>query len=196
MIHLHCTQKLFSKLPVDTNGRLPNTRARPLAANDTGDSPLSGWHANLLSLQRRNCLLFVHDTTRLLVLLTCLTKSDFAELDYLFQDGLMNLLLKGGANQAQLDTAARALTPLQCDTTCSRSVQGTLNYMKQQLDHLLWYDNLAVTDLSSYHASFWLADRPCGVKGSKDFIWPLKAMLALLDELVTRGSSGLAPPMR
>lgn len=39
MIHLHCTQKLFSKLPVD--------------ANDTGDSPLSGWHANLITLQRR-----------------------------------------------------------------------------------------------------------------------------------------------
>lgn len=87
MIHLHCTQKLLSKLPVDINGRLPNTRARPLAANDPADSPLSGWHANLVTLQRRNCVLFVHDTTRFPVLLTCLTKPDFAELDYCFRTG-------------------------------------------------------------------------------------------------------------
>lgn len=33
----------------------------------------------------------------------------FAELDYFFQVGWMNALLKGGANQAQLDAAASAL---------------------------------------------------------------------------------------
>lgn len=184
MIHLHCTHKLFDKLPVDANGRLPNTRARPLAANDAGDSPLGGWHANLFTLQRRNCVLFVHNATRFPVLLNCLTKPDFAELDYLFQDGLMNALLKGGANQAQLDTAASALTPLQCDTACNRSVQGTLNYMKQDLEHMLWYDGASITDLSPYRASLWLADRPCNVKGSKDYVWPLKAMLALLNQTI------------
>lgn len=186
MIQLHCTKKLLSKLPVDTNGRLPNTRARPLAANDAGDSPLSGWHANLLSVQRRNCVLFVHDATRFPVLLTCLRKPDFAELDYLFQDGLMNTLLEGGANQTQLDAAARALTPLQCDTVCSRSVLGTLNQMQQDLDHLLWYNNLAVTEVNPYRIGFWFAERPCSVKGSRGYIWPQKAMLALLDGLVTR----------
>lgn len=183
MIQLRCTKKLFARLPIDANGRLPNTRARPLAANDAGDSPLSGWHANLLTLQRRNCVLFAHDATRFPVLLTCLTKPDFAELDYLFQDGLMNALLKGGANQAQLNAAASALTPLQCDTTCDRSVQGTLNHMKQDVDHMLWYDSASIMALNPYRASLWLADRPCSVKGSKDFVWPMKAMLALLDQL-------------
>ncbi|PAU89559.1 hypothetical protein CK507_01390 [Pseudomonas sp. WN033] len=186
MIHLHCTHKLFAKLPVDANGRLPNTRAHPLAANDAGDSPLSGWHANLITLNRRNCVLFVHNATRFPVLLTCLTKPDFAELDYFFQDGLMNTLLKGGASQAQLDTAASALTPLQCDTTCDRSVQGTLNRMKQDVEHMLWYDGASITDLSAYRTSVWLADRPCNMKGNKDFVWPLKAMLALLDQLNAR----------
>lgn len=185
MIQLHCTQKLFTKLPVDANGRLPNTRARPLAADDAADSLFSGWHANLLTLQRRNCVLFVHDATRFPVLLTCLTKPDFAELDYLFQDGLMNALLKGGANEAQLDAAASALTPLQCDTACDRSVQGTLNRMKQDLENMLWHDGASIMDLSPYRTSIWLAGRPCSIKG-KDFVWPLKAILALLDQLVVR----------
>nr|WP_197674212.1 hypothetical protein [Halopseudomonas litoralis] len=86
MIQLHCTQKLYAKLPVNTQGLLPNTRARPVAAIDPGESLLSDWHANLITLQRRNCVLFVHNTTRFPVLLTCLTKPDFAELDYHFQD--------------------------------------------------------------------------------------------------------------
>ena len=183
MIRLHCTQKLFAKLPVNANGRLPNTKGRPLAANDAGDSPLSGWHANLLTLQRRNCVLFVHGTTRFPVLLTCLTKPDFAELDYWFQDGLMNTLLKGGANQAQLDAAARSLAPLQCDTLRDRSVQGTLNQMKQDVEHMLWYDRLPIENLGPYSTGVWLAERPCGVRGGKDYVWPMKAMLALLDRV-------------
>ncbi|SDS98783.1 hypothetical protein SAMN05216198_3342 [Halopseudomonas litoralis] len=181
MIQLHCTQKLLAKLPVNASGRLPNTRARPSAANDPGESPLSGWHANLLTLQRRNCVLFVHGTTRFPVLLTCLTKPDFAELGYLFQDGLMNTLLKGGASQAQLNAAARALAPLQCDMLRDRSVQGTLNQMKQDVEHMLWYDRVAIEHLGPYSTGAWLAERPCGVKGDKDYVWPMKEMLALLD---------------
>lgn len=180
MIKLHCTHKLFAKLPVNDIGRLPNTRARPEAANDAGASLLSGWHAHQFVVQRRNCVLFLHDTTRFPVLLTCLTKPDFAELDCHFQDGLMTTLLKGGANQVQLDVAAKALTPLVCDTFCDRSVQGTLNRMRQDFEHMLWYDNAVITDVSHYRAGVWLAQRPCNIKGAKDCIWPMRAMLELL----------------
>lgn len=186
MIQLHCTRKLFAKLPVNALGLLPNTRARPSAANDPGDSPLSGWHANLITLQRRNCVLFVHETTRFPLLISCLTKPDFAELDHLFQDGLMNTLLKCGATPSQLDAAAHALAPLQCDTLRNVSAQGTLNRMKQDMEHQLWYDRLAMTDLDPSHASVWLADHPTGIKGRKDYLWPRKEMLVLLDQTAAR----------
>lgn len=183
MIRLHCTQKLLAKLPLDASGRLQSKVRQAEAANDAAASPLSGWHANLISLQQRNCVLFVHDATRFPVLVTCLAKPDFAELDWHFQDGLMNTLLKAGANQHQLDAAAKALTPLVCDTSCDRSVQGTMNQMKQDVEHLLWYDNVAITELSNYRTGVWLADRPCTVKGTKGCVWPMKAMLALLDSV-------------
>lgn len=50
MIRLHCTQKLLAKLPLDANGRLPAKRLPMEAANDTAESSLSGWHANLITL--------------------------------------------------------------------------------------------------------------------------------------------------
>ncbi len=63
MIKIHSTKKLFAKLPLDGNGALINTGDNADPQTDT-DSPLGDWHANLLILQRHNCILFVHDATR------------------------------------------------------------------------------------------------------------------------------------
>lgn len=183
MIHLHCTKKLLAKLPLHASGSLKHKRPLPHAANDEPESPLSGWHANLLTIQRRNCVLFVHDSTRFPVLATCLTKPDFAELNWWFQDALMNTLLKSGANEAQVNAAERALAELVCDSECDRSVHATMNQMKQDLEHQIWYDNLSIGDLAAYSAGAWLADRPCTVKGSKGCIWPQREVLGLLDSI-------------
>lgn len=128
-------------------------------------------------------MLFTHEVTRFPGFVTCLTKADFAELGWHFQNGLMNTLLKVDAKQQQLDAAAKALSRLVCDNNCDRSVQGTMNQMKGDIEHLLWYDKVAITDLSVYRTGVWSADRPCPVKGDKDCVWPTKAMLTLLDNL-------------
>lgn len=182
MIQLHCTKKLLAKLPLDSSGRLKRKLSLPQAANDGAESPLSGWHANLLAIQRRHCVLFMHDSTRFPVLATCLTKPDFAELDWWFQDALMNTLLKSGANEAQMEAAASALSQLTCDSECDRSVQATMNQMKQDLEHQIWHDNLSITNLAPYSTSDWLAERPCTVKGVMGCIWPKREMLELLEQ--------------
>lgn len=180
MIRLHTTQKLHAKLPLDATGRLKSKRASAYAANDAGESPLSGWHANLLLLQRRQCVLFVHDTTRFPILLPALKKEDFAELDFWFVDGFMNTLLKMEADETVLGRAESMLGPLVCDRETDRSVQGTVNQMGQALEHLLWFENASVMDLSPYRTSVWLANRPCTVKGVKGCVWPIDAMFKLL----------------
>ncbi len=79
MIQLHATRKLFERLPLNEQGLVASTprsdwlfKASPVEAN-----PLSGWHGNLLTYQRRNCVLLVHDATRFPLLLPALTKPDF-----------------------------------------------------------------------------------------------------------------------
>ena len=190
MINLHCTKKLIAKLPADATGRLQSSNSLGnAAANDESilPSPLSGWHANLIILQRRNCVLFVHDATRFPLLATCLTKPAFANLDWHFQHALMNTLLKLDASQDQLDAAATALTPLVCDTNCDRSVQGTMNQMKQDLERMLWYDGIDITELNPYRTGAWLANRPCGINGGKSYVRPDKEMLMLFDRLAAAG---------
>lgn len=193
MLNLYCTQKLITKLPVK-EGLLPQGEQLQInlvegAAEVIINNPLSGWHANLLTLQRRNCVLLVHNQTRFPVLMIGLTKKDFAALDYHFTDCLMNTLLKVGANEDQIQVAQELLAPVCIGKSNDRSVQGTLNQMAGDIEHMLWFDNAQIIDCSPYKTAAWLADRPCSVKSrkegaaksAKDTIWPVDAMLQLLD---------------
>lgn len=192
MIRLHCTKKLFAKLPVNTAGRLPVPKGQSNQSAHMPEAlnPLSGWHGNLVLMQRRNCIVLVHDTTRFPLFIPCLTKPDFAKLDGLFADALMNTLLKCDANEVQMATASQLLQPLVLDTDGNRSVQGTLNQLKQDIDHVLWYDNVSVADISAYRLSQSLAQRPYNIK-DQGAVFPQWAMLKLLDQaanLVERGA--------
>ena len=192
MITIHATKKLYAKLPtlagaLDSVGSASRPQSElfshtpTLVLREREQNPLSGWHSNLLIIQRRNCVLLVHDATRFPLFIKGLLKTDFANFDRLFADALMNTLLKLGASQTQLNTAAALLAPCHFDTDCNRSVQGTMNQMAGEFEHRLWFDKARLEDICSHATGAWLADRPCTVKGQKECIWPDRAMLMLLD---------------
>jgi hypothetical protein len=95
MIAIHTTKKLYAKLPTVASMKqceIEESEANTLDSADPAsrlgnDNPLSGWHANLLILQRRNCILLVHDATRFPLFMKGLVKADFAHFDRLFADG-------------------------------------------------------------------------------------------------------------
>lgn len=185
MIQVHATKKLIAKLPVDESGYLPSSSDLPASGNETlnsHESLLTGWHANLLMIQRRQCVLFVHDATRFAVFIPILTKPDFAKLDYWFQDVLVNTLLKAGVDADVLEKTIAELQPLCFDSNTDRSVQGTMRVMSGDLEHMIMCDGTAIEDVLPYSTSLWLSDRPCTVKGMKDCIWPLKALPELLKQ--------------
>lgn len=163
---------------------IPNSELiEPVSALAVEPSP--HWQGHAFKLQRRHCVLLMHQQTRFPLLLVGLKKADFADLSFSFNDALMNTLLKMGASEKQLYTAQSILTPLQLKKASNRSVQATINLMKSSVEHLLWYQELNITQLSPIQTSLWLAERPCRVKGSKECIWPAKAMLAYLDSIVS-----------
>ncbi|HDS15737.1 MAG TPA: hypothetical protein ENN66_03830 [Proteobacteria bacterium] len=124
---------------------------------------------------------------RRIVFVPALKKNDFAGLDWYFRDGYMNTLLKVGAEERHMVAAEKLLSPLVCDNDCNRSVQGTLNQMVQELGWMLECDNASVTAPAPYRTGAWLAERPCTAKGVRDCIWPVSAMLDLLEKV---GSAG------
>lgn len=145
------------------------------------------WHANLITIQRRQCVIAVHDATRYAVFILCLTKSDFAKLQSHFEDVFINSLLKSVLPHELVETATQYLAPLMFDTECNRSVQGTMNQIAQDIDYGLGYANTAASDISPYRYSAELSDRPCTIKGLKDYLWPDKGMAELLSNLQNKG---------
>ena len=60
---LHCSHKLAAKLPDVSSAPLDET------------SPLGGWHGHLFTLDRRQCVMFMHDATRYALFLPGLRKA-------------------------------------------------------------------------------------------------------------------------
>ncbi|WP_420870698.1 DUF6933 domain-containing protein [Mariprofundus erugo] len=60
---IHCTKKLAAKLS--------DVSAEPLMDSN----PLGSWHANLYTIDRRNCVMFCHDQTRFVLLMVGVKKA-------------------------------------------------------------------------------------------------------------------------
>jgi hypothetical protein len=57
---------------------------------------LGDWHANITTIQRRQCLVFTHDQTRFSLTLIGVTQEELKALTFWFSDMLGNTMLKLG----------------------------------------------------------------------------------------------------
>ena len=172
---IHCTKKLFAKLP-----------GRESAVN--GDAhPVGDWHANLYMIDRRQCVLFCHDKTRFALFLAGLKKPDFENIDYLFHDMFINTLLKSGYPFETIEQAASLMqtADIAFDSNCNRSVLGTMRSIYHQDLYIALMRVSNVMDLLPYSTSAKLNDRPTWVKGMRvsECLWPKDEMRTLLESL-------------
>lgn len=119
---IHCTKKLAAKLPVISDDLLAE------------NSPLGSWHANLYTIDRRNCLLFCHDETRYTLFIPGLRKPHFAELDRWFKEVFTASLAYMGLADSQVRRVELTLGRIEFDNNTNRSVLGSLNQMRFLLD--------------------------------------------------------------
>lgn len=159
---IHCSQKLAAKLSDVSPTRLDET------------SPLGSWHGHLFTLDRRQCVMFVHDATRYALFMPGFRKPQFAELgSKWFRLLYTATLAMGGCPDVQIKKAELALGVVRFDTAVDRSVQGSLRVAKLDLEAQL-YDVPNVMDLDPLKVSCWLNERPTSVYGK--VLWPEKAM--------------------
>jgi len=137
-ITIHSTKKLAAKFPKAFFTAQPEQVGNVVYLNTPASkNPLGHWHANLLLLQRCQCVLMVHDETRFPLFIPNLRKDDFARFEFYFRDVLMNTLLKLDASEQQMENASRLLESLRFDTVCNKSVLGTMIQMTGDVKYLL-----------------------------------------------------------
>jgi hypothetical protein len=134
---IRCTQKLLAEIP----DRLVDS-----AAN--GD----GWHANLLRIERRKCVLFTHDATLYSVFVPGVKKPEFEHLDEVFGQRLFKALLWDGFPQEQIETMLDACRTIRFARSNNRSVLGSMNDLGFQIEvHIAHDGGLANVDLAHLH---------------------------------------------
>jgi len=165
---IHCTKKLADKLPVVSTAPLNE------------DSRLGSWHAQLYTIDHRQCILFCHDLSRYVLFLLGLRKPHFAELgSKWFRELYFATLQTMVCTQAQIRQVELSLGPVRYDTATDRSVQGSMRIVRQDFDSwLMRVPN--VLDLDPLAVSCDLNHRPARVHGK--VLWPEQVM----QELVTR----------
>ncbi len=175
-MRIHVTKKLADKLTKAGHGISTTVDEHP--------SILGEWHANITTIQRRQCIVFTHDETRFTVALTGVTQKEIKALTFWFKDMLASTLFKLGFPEVLVEDAIEQIGELSFDTQCNRSVQGTLRTMIVDLESYTW-DGSNIMELGPYSLSACLCDRPCRIKGMKEseYLIPAREMRKLLERL-------------
>lgn len=118
---IRCTQKLFKEL-----------RRSP-----TGDEPLfsflGSWHANVIRINRKKCVLFTNDKTLFSIFSAGLKRPQFDRLDEVFRLECQKRLVTEGFSASQVEKALSEYQQIDFAKTNSRSVLGVMNDIVYQI---------------------------------------------------------------
>ena len=135
---IRCTQKLLKELKVKPSDIEPNLGS------------IGGWHANLLRIERRKCVLFTNDETLYSIFVPALKRPDFEYLDEVFRQSLFRRLRIEGFTQSQIENVLVEYSQIGFSKTNNRSVLGSINDLSFQIEFLIGrYGGSANLDLDA-----------------------------------------------
>ncbi len=98
-------------------------------------SELSDWHANLLRIDRRKCVLYTHDTTLFSFFVLELKKPDFENFREIFRQNLFKSLMAENLHQKHIELFLDDIQKIEISKTNNRSVLGSMNDLTFQLKY-------------------------------------------------------------
>ena len=120
---IQCTQKLLKELK------------REPYQEKTMPSQLGDWHANLLYLERKKCVLFTQNETLYSFFVPGLKKNDFEHFEECFRQGLFRCLINEEFEQSQIEQILSGYAEIKIAKTSNRSVLGSMNDLVFQLKY-------------------------------------------------------------
>lgn len=137
MAILRCTQKLLSELKLKPSDSMQQP------------SELSSWHANLLRIDRRKCVLFTHDTTLYSFFVPGLKKPDFKNIREVFRQNLFKSLMAENLSQKHIEIFLDDIRKIEIYKTNNRSVLGSMNDLTFQLKYQIADEGgIEITDIT------------------------------------------------
>ena len=115
---IRCTKKLQKEM-----GR----KKTDLHEVEPGSSRLGSWHANLIHIDRRKCVLFVNDRTLFNFIVPDVGRAQIRELDVLFREYLQCVLAEEGIPESARQKTVAGYKEVAYANSNSKSVLGSMN---------------------------------------------------------------------
>jgi hypothetical protein len=125
---IHCTKKLLKELEASLEGCITPEQSSGF---------LGTWHANLIRIERRKCLLLTNDRTLYSFLVTGVKKKDLGNFRELFALHLKMNLVKEDFSPGDINKALEEYGEIAIAPSASRSVLGSMNDLAYQADFLV-----------------------------------------------------------
>jgi len=122
---IQCTQKLLDRMAVEPEA-------------DIAVIPEFSWHANLIRVDYHDCVLITHDKTLFSLFVPGVTNADFNHFPEMFGNALFKAMRLFDFTQQQIEQMLEEGRDVRFSKTSSRSVLGSMNDMKQMLDHTVY----------------------------------------------------------
>ncbi len=124
---VRCTGKLLKEL-----------RIKPIEFETSGETSIRDWHANLLTLDRRKCILVTHTLSLYSFFIFGVTRKDFDNFKVVFNEHLRNQMVSEGVTKSALYDVDAPDVDLVMTKTNSRSVLGSMNEYSYSLEFAVW----------------------------------------------------------
>jgi hypothetical protein len=118
MTIIRCTAKLLKEMGL---------AKAALVGSAEPSSPLAGWHANLLFIGRRKCVLFANDVTLFNFVAADVPRAQIRSLAELFTSYLSCVLHDEGMNSEFVQRTVAACAPVAFGASNNRSVLGSMS---------------------------------------------------------------------
>lgn len=170
MAHIGCTVKLLKALKMPT---------AQIVEPATDADPRFHWHANLLMVNRRPCVLFVHDLSlfNLMIPDFPVNKPDYAS--DVFLSWLSTVLQDGDTPKPMIESFLKGHASLAWGKTSNRSVIGSMNEFMMYYELML--DEIGGIDSHQFPAQIQRMNQII-MKGI-DYQHPVDRLQAILKEM-------------
>ena len=124
---VRCTSKLLKEL-----------RIKPVEFESTGEMSVRDWHANLLVINRKKCIIVTHTLSLYSFFIYGATRKDFDSFKTLFNDHLRAQLKSEGLSKPALFDTNGDDVDLIFTKTNNKSVLGSMNELSYRLEYAVW----------------------------------------------------------
>ena len=118
MQFIRCTKKLQKEMGL---------KNADLIQQEPTPSLLGSWHANLLHIDRRKCILFANDKTLFNLIIPDVNREQIRQLDSLFRNFLQCLLAEEDIDEKIRDKILQEYAEIGYANTNNKSVMGSMN---------------------------------------------------------------------